>query len=187
MRLQTRQSLKKGVSNTKFYVQSATNSSPKKSFAEYQEAASFALELAKDNGVVVIIDSACNIVATVVTKDRLPDKERSVFKNKTTIEKIKEAIDRPKPSFSETCITYCDKSQAFISSDERRWINHIRKLKNEYPDLVEIDQAPELNDGCICAKFPTDWVKVLPKRKVSMSDEQRAAVGARLKAGRSQL
>lgn len=173
--------------NTKFYVQSATGSSPKKSFAEYEEAASFALELAKDSGVVVVMNSAYDIVATIITKDKLPDKKQSLFKNTTAIEKLKEIIDRPKPSFSETCITYCDKSQAFISSDERRWINHIRKLKNEYPDLVEIDQAPELNDGCICAKFPTDWVKVLPKRKVTMSDEQRAAVAARLKAGRSQL
>ena len=74
---------------------------------------------------------------------------------------------------TETCITYCDKSPAFFSSDERKWINKFRKLKEQYPDLVSIDREPETNDGCICAKFPASWVQVRPKIKRELTEEQR--------------
>lgn len=83
---------------------------------------------------------------------------------------------------AETCITYCDKDVAFFSSDERKWITKIRKLKEEYPEMVSIDREPEKNNGCICAKIPQEWVRVMPKKKVVMTEEQRAASAERMRA-----
>lgn len=71
----------------------------------------------------------------------------------------------------ETCFTYCDKEHGYFSSDERRFITKIRKLKQKYPDLVRIIAEPDDNDGCIYCELPTSWLKVIPKREVT--DEER--------------
>ena len=81
---------------------------------------------------------------------------------------------------TETCVTYCDKSPAFFSSDEKKWINKIRKLKEQFPDQVTIDREPETNDGCICAKFPASWIKVMPKKKRELTEDQREEMRERL-------
>lgn len=70
----------------------------------------------------------------------------------------------------ETCINYTDKT-AWISSDERKWINRVRKLKDERPEEVEILRQPEDNDGCIYAKLPAAWFKVQAPR--ILTEEQR--------------
>lgn len=78
----------------------------------------------------------------------------------------------------ETCINYCDKEAAFFSSDERRWITKIRKLKEKYPDDIDIIAEPETNDGCIYCKLPSRWLKIQPKR--IYTEEQIAKMTARL-------
>lgn len=79
----------------------------------------------------------------------------------------------------ETCFNYCSDT-AFFSSDERKWINRIRKLKEEHPDEITIIREPEVNDGCIYAKLPPSWLKVQPPRKLDLTDEQRAELRERL-------
>ena len=79
----------------------------------------------------------------------------------------------------ETCFNYCDKDKAFFSSDERRWINRIRMLKEKYPDMVQVIAEPEDNDGCIYASIPIEWMKIQPKR--AYTDEQKAAMTERLR------
>jgi len=79
----------------------------------------------------------------------------------------------------ETCFNYCDKDVAFFSSDERRWITKIRKLKEKHPDEITILAEPETNDGCIYCKLPTSWLKVAPKKRVS--EEVRRLSAERLK------
>lgn len=81
----------------------------------------------------------------------------------------------------ETSICYTDRETAYISSDERRWINRIRLLAEEHPDDVVIKYQPETNDGCICATIPVSWVKVNPPRKLEMTDERRQALGDRMR------
>ena len=71
----------------------------------------------------------------------------------------------------ETCFNYCDKVMAFFSSDELRWINRIRKLKEEYPEEVRVIRYPETNDGCIYVELPARWLKVQPPRKLNLSEE----------------
>ena len=84
----------------------------------------------------------------------------------------------------ETCINYCEPGCAYISSDERRWINHIRKLALHNPDDVIILKQPEQNEGFIYAKFPQKWVKVRAPKQVGLTEEQRIAAAERLAAVR---
>lgn len=84
----------------------------------------------------------------------------------------------------DTSISYTDRETAYFSSDESKWIRKIRNFKAQYPDQVTIEYEPERNDGCICAKIPTEWVKLTPKRAVKMTDEQRQAAIERLKSAR---
>ena len=67
----------------------------------------------------------------------------------------------------ETCFNYCSKDEAFFSSDERMWINRIRKLKEEHPDEVIILKQPEENDGCIYCKLPASTLQIKFKRVMS--------------------
>lgn len=74
----------------------------------------------------------------------------------------------------ETCIEYCEPDKGYMSSDERRWINHMRKLAKEHPGECVILKQPEENDGFIYAKFPAKWAKIKPPKVVVLTDEQKA-------------
>ena len=86
----------------------------------------------------------------------------------------------------ETCMNYCSEEVAFISSDERRWINRVRRLQNEYPEFVEIIKQPEKNDGCIYAKIPIKWIRVQPPKKTNFTAEQKQEMAKRLAHYRQQ-
>ena len=81
----------------------------------------------------------------------------------------------------ETCVNYCDADTAYFSSDERRWINRIRRLKKEHPEQVRIIREPEQNDGCIYAEVPVKWLKVSPPPKRVLTEEQRMKLSKRMK------
>ena len=84
----------------------------------------------------------------------------------------------------ETCFNYCDDKQAFFSSDERKWITRIRKLHQQNPDEVIILRQPETNDGCIYCKLPAYYLKLQPKKKVTMSEERKAKLRIQLEKAR---
>lgn len=75
----------------------------------------------------------------------------------------------------ETCFNYCDPKTAFFSSDERKWINKIHKLKEKHPDEIEIIAEPKDNDGCIYCRLPVTWLRVQPKIKRELSEEEKEA------------
>lgn len=81
----------------------------------------------------------------------------------------------------ETCFNYCG-DQAFFSSDERKWINKIHKLKEQHPDEITIIREPEDNDGCIYCKLPPYTLKIQFKREYS--EEQKKIMSDRMKAMR---
>ena len=85
-------------------------------------------------------------------------------------------------NFNETACDFysCDKHATFCSS-ERKWINKILKLHEQYPDQVEIQVLPENNQGMILAHIPKNWFKISSPRKVNYTDEQRAAMAERMK------
>ena len=57
-------------------------------------------------------------------------------------------------------------------------MNRLRDLAVDHPDEVAIRE----DDGCIFATVPASWVKVQPKRKCNMTEEQRRANAERLAA-----
>lgn len=75
-------------------------------------------------------------------------------------------------------------NQATFCSGERKWINKILRLKEKFPDEVEIVCGPDDNDGIILAHVPKSWLKVSPPKKVDYSEEQRAAAAERLAEAR---
>ena len=85
----------------------------------------------------------------------------------------------------ETDFNYCAKGEGWFSSDETRWINRIHKLKEQFPDLVEIKKEPEDNDGCIFCRLPSDWLKIQPSRDLYLSEEQKTAMATRLREYKS--
>lgn len=87
--------------------------------------------------------------------------------------------------FKETCVEYLDVDpHATFCSAERRWVNKILKLKESYPDEVDIRYYPENNDGIIVAHIPKKWLKISPPRQVNMTDEQKTALAERMAAAR---
>ena len=81
----------------------------------------------------------------------------------------------------DTGCGYNDSKVMFFSSDEKKWINRIHKLAAEYPEEVFIECEPEENNGCIYARLPAEYLKIAPKRRCEMSDEQRAVLSERLR------
>lgn len=82
----------------------------------------------------------------------------------------------------ETCCEYLDDKVMWVSSDQQKIINRVRKLAELYPDSVTIKRQPEQNDGCIYATMPAEWLKLNPPLKREMTDEQRQIASERMKA-----
>lgn len=74
----------------------------------------------------------------------------------------------------ETCINWCEPGWAWMSSDERVWINRLLKLAEERPGEVVIIKRPEENQGVIYCKFPQKWARVRPPKEMHLTDERRA-------------
>lgn len=87
----------------------------------------------------------------------------------------------------DTCFNYIEKDKGFFSSDESKWINKIRKLKEQYPDDVKIIRQPEDNDGCIYCELPVGWLKIQPKRECrKLTEEERMVAAERLARAREE-
>lgn len=80
----------------------------------------------------------------------------------------------------ETCFDYCSREHGFFSSDERKFITKVRKLKEKYPEQVRIIKEPEDNDGCIYCELPVEWFSIRPPKKLNLTDEQKQVLTERL-------
>lgn len=89
-------------------------------------------------------------------------------------------------SLVETSFGYCEvgDDKGFFSSNERKWVNHMRKLAANYPNKCKIIEQPEDNDGYIYCKLPTSWLYVRPPVKREMTKEQRVLAAERLRKAR---
>ena len=75
----------------------------------------------------------------------------------------------------ETAVNYCagDKTITLFTA-ENKYINKINKLKEKYPDDVNIKVQNE--DGSIVVNLPIKWFKFpSPPKKVSEETAQKAA------------
>ena len=84
----------------------------------------------------------------------------------------------------ETCFNYTEKEHGYFSSDERKFISKVRRLKEKYPDDVRIIAEPENNDGCIYCELPTEWFSIRPPVKKNLTAEQRQKLADRLRLAR---
>ena len=79
---------------------------------------------------------------------------------------------------NENCIEFLNNQHSItVSVCMQKWINKVKKLKEEHPDDVKI--LAENEDGSICARLPIKYLKISAPRKVS--DEQRQAASERFK------
>ena len=70
-----------------------------------------------------------------------------------------------------------------VFTAERKFINHLKELAQDYPNDVIIQYVNE--DGSIGAKVPYDWFRfVKPPTKRNYTEEQRKAMGERMKKAR---
>lgn len=60
----------------------------------------------------------------------------------------------------------------------------VKRLATKYPDEVEII-ATNVN-GSLVANFPASWMRIVPRRKIEMSDERRAELRDQLQNYRNQ-
>ena len=60
-------------------------------------------------------------------------------------------------------------------------VKRIKKLHDDYPDDVILNEG----DGFVDASVPRGWVKIQPKRKCTLTEEQKRANADRLAALRS--
>lgn len=85
----------------------------------------------------------------------------------------------------ETCINYVDSDTAYVSSDERKWCNKVRKLAESHPEQVRIIKKPEENGGCVYATVPAGWVRIQPPKTRNLTDEQKNELAERLRFARN--
>lgn len=87
----------------------------------------------------------------------------------------------------DTAFSCVDREVGFFSSDEKRWINRIHRLKESFPNDVQILAEPDENDGCIYCKVPADWLKIAPKKgynRPEYTDEEKEKIAERLAKAR---
>ena len=84
--------------------------------------------------------------------------------------------------FRETCVTRIQGDNHIgIYTSERKYINQIMKLKEEYPNDVVINKINL--DGSICVDMPYDWFR-MPKAKRKISSEQKEKLKENMKKAR---
>lgn len=70
-----------------------------------------------------------------------------------------------------------------VFTAERKFINRLKELAQDYPNDVTIQYINE--DGSIVAHVPFDWFRfVKPPAKRNYTEEQRKAMGERMKKAR---
>lgn len=79
----------------------------------------------------------------------------------------------------ETAYEHIAGQTTFTVTAAERWsISMIRKLKEKYPDQVEI--VYENEDGSLLAHLPYEWMRIKPKTKRNLTEEQRNELRERL-------
>ena len=84
---------------------------------------------------------------------------------------------------NETVYEHIQGNDTFtVTAAERASIGMIRRLKEKHPDEVEI--VVENEDGSILAHLPYSWMRIVPKKKMELSEERRAETAERLRRAR---
>jgi hypothetical protein len=83
----------------------------------------------------------------------------------------------------ETIYEHAAGSDTFtVTAAERKSIGMLRRLAEKHPGEVEI--VAENADGSLVAHLPYSWMRIVPKRNVVMSEEQKEAAAERMRSMR---
>lgn len=82
----------------------------------------------------------------------------------------------------ETIINFNEEEKiASVYTFNKALKNKLNKLVGVNPDIHVIRSSDEMSEF----EVPKSWIKVSPPKQVNLSDEQRAAIAARLQASRN--
>lgn len=85
---------------------------------------------------------------------------------------------------NETSYDHIKGEKFFTMTAAETWsIAMVKRLKAKYPDSVEIRHTNP--DGSMVVRMPFEWMRVVPKKQVNLTDEQRQAIGERLSRGQA--
>lgn len=59
---------------------------------------------------------------------------------------------------------------AYVYSNNKPMMRRLEKMKTEYEDEVSVEKQ---DASCIMVKVPVDWIKIRPKIKREMTEEQK--------------
>lgn len=83
----------------------------------------------------------------------------------------------------ETIYEHVKGDETFTVTAAERWsVNMVKRLSEKYPGQVEILGKNE--DGSLVASFPADWMRIVPKKSMTLTDEQRGKLAERMRAAR---
>lgn len=81
---------------------------------------------------------------------------------------------------TETNYEHIKGGETFTVTAAEQWsIAMVRRLKEKYPDQVEIAYVNK--DGSLLARMPFDWMRIVPKRRDTLTDERRAELSERMR------
>lgn len=69
-----------------------------------------------------------------------------------------------------------------VTAAEQWSIAMCKNLKKKYPNQVDIDYVNK--DGSMVVHLPFEWMRIVPKRKDTLSNEQKVAACERMRKGR---
>lgn len=82
----------------------------------------------------------------------------------------------------ETIINFNEEGNtASVYTYNKALRNKLNKLVGVNPDIHVIRSSDEMSEF----EVPKSWIKVSPPKQVNLSDEQRAAIAARLQSSRN--
>lgn len=84
-------------------------------------------------------------------------------------------------AFTETAVEFLgDDAHITYTTNEKKYVNKLRKQAEEYPDDVRI--VSEFSDGTIVAHLPRRWFVAPrpPAKRAPMSEERKAELRDRL-------
>lgn len=80
----------------------------------------------------------------------------------------------------ETVYEHAEGNKTFTVTAIEQWsIKMIHRLKAKFPDEVDIRHTNQ--DGSIVVRLPFEWMRIVPKRRDTMSDEERQLRSERMK------
>ena len=85
--------------------------------------------------------------------------------------------------YHETALNYLveDEHLTFCTC-ERKWINKIHSLAEQYPNKVEITDEPESNHGYMVVHLPKSWFTIRVPHKIELSEEEKQRRSERLRS-----